>query len=210
MPTLFETSFPKSVTSRPTGLTKTAVASVALALELATRAYRSSRPLLHAAISLPAIATALGAVTAIRSVIVAHAVMCSWLLTAFQVTLLAMHVCGVALERYDVRLGRRVAAPRFVSRFRTLPLFFFAAAVTAVSRVFSSPAQVNPAGRWILKLEAEAWEEISFAQDKSWSYLFAESPVLVLSEDDDDDDDGESGNVARMDLADRFAERRDD
>lgn len=58
--------------------------------------------------------------------------------------------------------------------------------------------QIHPAGKWILKIESEAWEEIQWVQDKSWSFLFAESPVMtILREEDGDDDGGSDGKRLR-------------
>lgn len=57
--------------------------------------------------------------------------------------------------------------------------------------------QIHPAGKWILKIESEAWEEIQWVQDKSWSFLFAESPVMSILRDDDDDEDNGKPRRAR-------------
>lgn len=57
--------------------------------------------------------------------------------------------------------------------------------------------QIHPAGKWILKIESEAWEEIQWVQDKSWSFLFAESPVMTILREEDGDDGGGDGKRLR-------------
>jgi len=144
----------------PTGVSAAATSAVIVSWRLVTDAAGAGgshlRPIANLVVSVPVIATALFCVTCIRSIIVLHAVICSWLLTSFHVCLFTMHIFGETFRNYGI----------------------------------------HPAGKWILKIEAEAWQEIQWVQDKSWSFLFAESPVISIMRDDDDsgDDDGNQGS----------------
>ena len=79
-------------------------------------------------------------------------------------------------------------SPPALSSFEAC-IYYYLLLLLSSPRTASPTKQIHPAGKWLLKIESEAWEEIQWVQDKSWSFLFAESPMMSMLRDDDDDDD---------------------